>query len=282
MNIDNFIIPNWDSRFGKLGHMWKKFSYDDLWKYSSNGSLYYLIPKELILVEYTTAKISILKSKDNWVSCYSINRILNITCNLTNQEYFDLLILKINDKSNRPKCKNCKSLLQWSNRITHGYSGLDFTISINTFCSTECSCLYRESHPDEYVNFHKAKNLLFSNGGPLKYTMINDPDTYIAMQIEANRSRFNNSGNVMDICYLYVTWTYSGKLKFGISDDVDNRQSWSGFNDYYINPHILKMGLRYDISNLETLIKYHFNQFNEYLYKPSDLIEFWKFIKTIL
>jgi len=142
MNIDNqqlrlmktnFIINQDDSRYGKLGHLWKSYSLEDL-----TESNYWFIPPELIINEYTDSRgrrfskdKSSLGQWDNWISTYFLEERLFFTTGLSTQEYYDLLILKINNISDRPKCYHprCKSYTKFYS-MSKGYS---------SFCCQGCA-----------------------------------------------------------------------------------------------------------------------------------------------
>lgn len=128
-----FIIKNDDPRYGKLGHMWKNVK-----EYSRNEGInatYYLIPKELVLEDYSSGWINISKtpnespdSWDNWINSKRLNKILSQCCNLSLEDYYDLLELHINNRSNRPRCPICGGILNFV-RVISGYT---------KYCSLEC------------------------------------------------------------------------------------------------------------------------------------------------
>ena len=262
--INNSIIPENDFRYGKLGHLWRIRNKDNIIKYTGN-SVYYYIPPELVINEYHTATVDIYKVHkdyewDNYVSCYYIKKILLMTCNLTIQEYYDLLILHINSIQNRPRCINCHELQPFSGWITHGYSKSQTN---HYYCCRKCQNEYQlyliYLNPNFYPNV--AKRLI--QGG----INMNTLDS----KIKRLRSGFISYGNPNDPCCFYIAKTASGYFKFGAAYDSWTRFKCSSYEDQYLDYKEVYYGSRIEVADLEALVKYEL----------GDASEFIKFISTM-
>lgn len=233
----NEIIPPWDPRYGKLGHMWKRLK---KYRYGSGrNTISYFIPKELVLNEYLSAKIEVTKSETGWdwnniVSSRVITRLLDQCCNLSKQEYFDLIDLKINNRLNRPRCANCKSILNF-NQLSNGYSHHMYTTDYSeTCCSLSCSLIYQNE-------LNTGMNSIESN-------------------IRKARTQFINKGSLDDECYFYLAITNDNKLKYGITADIISRPDIEYLNNNsYKTIHLIYSDSRLNIANFETKIKLKFN-----------------------
>ena len=75
----------------------------------------------------------------------------------TPQEYFDILILHINDTDDRPKCSNpeCSIPLNWGGRIYYGCSqnGYSWFDRIQHYCSPSCRSKVVSTNVNLYTNF---------------------------------------------------------------------------------------------------------------------------------
>lgn len=91
---------------------------------------------------------------DRWVYSNLANKELK-KLGIDPQEWYDKHILRLDDSSSRPKCKECGKEIKWGG-ITIGYP--------TQFCSFSCSTKYRYSHPDEYENFIKIQREIYENG----------------------------------------------------------------------------------------------------------------------
>lgn len=272
------IIDKSDDRYKLLDTLFDKYSYDNIIKrFEGYDHPWYFIPPELVKFPYSKGSIEIFDITttdldydwDNYVSYNSITRILLKCCELTPLEYFDLLVLHINDTNDRPKCKYCNNYLTWSGRILCGYGsgGHLWTESENNFCSPGHTILYRNSHLDEYPEYSE-----FINSGGSFGLQYSNPDLYdpvgtsvYSTHIETMRSKFKNSGNKTDICQFYITRS-GDKLKFGITSDIDIRLGFGASFDSYSNDvRIIYESHRYFIADLEAEIKYKFKSSIEYL-----------------
>lgn len=283
----NYIIPPWDSRHGKLGHIWKKYHYEVIMKYYS--SLCYFIPPELVINDYEDSRGNLITSdttklksdKDlNWVSSYGFNNKLWITCRLTQQEYFDLIVLHINDKSNRPRCSSCKSYLSYTGRVTKGYGGGGYWIDkINIFCSRSCLGYYTGTHLEEYPKV-KSKIENWYKSGWIKAHIVGPEAMHSYYYSAKNKlSKFINLGNPDDQCYLYITHD-GNSIKYGVTCDVNVRQSFglSFYGSVYKWIHVIQINTRLQIGYMESIISLYF-QNGEYISYDS-LSEFFKLIKS--
>jgi len=300
LNKLNYIIPPSDPRYGKLGHLWKKYNYENLIYSEGNHRTYFYVPPELVIREYMLNTV-VLKSPgpisgwDNWVYKRDISRLLINCCNLTIQEYFDLLILQINNITDRPKCPICKAPIYFYS-IYYGY-GSPYTSWINKkslTCSHHCSDLLRWA--DEYDWFNSADGRLFYAENLSKMwkdglmdknhfdvsSLWSDPlwrDRGIRrlrqmhmdykFKISFDRGRFLSQGSKEDTCYLYVTWTDS-YLKFGVTSDPECRMITSTLHELesYKLPHVVYSSTRTRVANLEARIK-EFTKGREYLNKDE-------------
>lgn len=91
---------------------------------------------------------------DRWVYSNLANKELK-KLGIDPQEWYDKHILRLDDESSRPKCKECGKEIKWGG-ITIGYP--------TKFYSFSCSTKYRYSHPDEYENFIKIQREIYENG----------------------------------------------------------------------------------------------------------------------
>jgi len=276
LNKENLIIPPWDPRYGKLGHIWKKYNWDNLVYRDSNRVILYFIPPELVINEKIYSRgWKVLKSIDytdeycNWSSSKPINNKLIETCELNNQDYFDLLILKINNKLNRPRCNNieCNSILKFSNRIFYGYNQTyPWNESDHAFCCKSCSAYYQSTHPNE-----------FENGMQHKLNWINA--RYIPRnKIYTDYRSYLNKGNQYDECNLYISLTNNGFIKYGVTTNIENRRYM--FYSNLITIHKLIDSYRFEIANIEAKLKFEFKG-REYL-NFDELHKFFNILKSIL
>lgn len=251
--FSNLIIPQWDPRFGSVGKLFKKFDFNKI--YSNEGLLSkYLIPKELVLVEIDRWSgrgnhILVSKSKDNLVSNRRFSNILFESTHLTPQEYYDLLVLHINNIEDRPKCVNCRCKLSIS-RLHLGYSSHKDYDDYHTFCSISCSKQYYMNNVSEDT---VKSNLFIELNKNYKF------------RVKSEMNKFKSMGNESDLCSLYLEVTESGKLKFGVTaDDLEDRLYHSMISDQYTEITELFCDTRNRVANLEALIKLEFNG-REYL-----------------
>lgn len=274
----NYIIDPSDRRYGKLGHIWKKYNWieGNLYRYFDGyQSVFYYIPPELLISEYGTDKIDISVNpkigfeRANWISNRCSGIIEEVT-GLTLQEFFDIVVLKINNRCNRPRCSNilCKVPLSWSGRFSHGYYGDTYwSIRPYHYCSTSCRTQMMRIDKDYYKSFNETQ---IDN---IKYILT----PYSS--IKSAWRRFLNRGNLSDECYFYVARTQSNKFKFGITqEDLDIRsyqEAWQGEGIYKsIKPIYLRS--RRFVTNLEALIKLKFDG-SEYL-EDADIPNFYKYL----
>ena len=103
---------------------------------------------------------------DRWVYSNLANKELK-KLGIDPQEWYDKHILRLDDESSRPKCKECGKEIKWGG-ITIGYP--------TKFCSFSCSTKYRYSHPDEYENFIKIQREIYENGSV--WYMKSNPEKY--------------------------------------------------------------------------------------------------------
>lgn len=235
----NLIINELDPRYKYLD---KLLSYDRssiIYRGDGRNSVYYFIPPELVLEEYDTDKIQLRKSLTewswcNWIHGRSIPRILQDYCNITTEEFYNLIILHNNDLDNKPRCKYCNSDL-WFKCLAYGYSTHNYKEGSSTiFCSISC-----------HVNWMNENNLGMNS---------------IDSNIRKARTQFLSKGTLEDECYLYITWLSNGKFKYGITSNLEDRIVLENLNgNSYNSIHILRIDSRVNIVDIELKLKYRFN-----------------------
>ena len=112
--------------------------------------------------------------------------------------------------------------------------------------------------------------------------MSSNPDEYMWIKslIKSRRTQFITNGGKDDECYFYVTWTEDGYFKFGASEDIKQRASYSGFIDRYLSIHLIHTSTRLRIANLEALIKLKLNICTEYI-EESEVFRFWEIFRDL-
>jgi len=296
LNKGNWIIPPWDRRYGKLGHIFNNFEFNDngvtsgkdFIKYLGAGCIYYYIPPQLILFNYDKyghytnnikdPRLSDMNLMTNWCSTRFIRRILDMICNLSVQDYFDLMALHINNVSDRPRCPYCHDNLRFSERILSGYgSGGHYWLdSISQFCSVSCATNFRNSDEGSaYLNY----KLYLQNGGSFGIQH-NNPDKYNAVGFRdvytrylTIRNAFINRGDINDICYFFIASTDDGYLKYGITECPELRKSYNMTYNGLINFKVIYSDTRLHIANLKYNIDLELELEENYI-KFSDTSKF--------
>lgn len=196
---------------------------DRLFKYElpelisgSGHRMYYWIPGEINTIEPGHGYWYHYRTLSNELSQYG----------WTIQEYFDILILHINDTTMRPRCPYCGEYLPWSGRLTFGYGGDYWFESRNHFCNGSHKALYMSTHRDEYKKFGD----LLNSGGVLSLIR-NNPDKYVPLnndnlerKVNSIWSKFLSLGNPDDECVFYIGVTNSGIFKYGVTANLDDRE----------------------------------------------------------
>lgn len=249
--ITNLIIPPWDSRYRSLGRLYNTYNYSNLHDSGDDSWLWY-IPPELVLIEIHTS-ITISKtpndwmtSYDNWITTKFIRRKLWDSCRLTPQEYFDLLELHINDKSNRPKCRNCGNKIPFLGKLSIGYGGgIPWYDKSELYCSYQCKSEYVNSHLDSYPKYKEAlyndKPQFHSIKSGIKGNML----SYI--------NRWHNSNKTE--CYFYLVQESIDSIKFGLTYDLDQRYSYLNS----IQSYLVLSGSVESMAYLEAFLKLNYN-----------------------
>lgn len=263
----NEIIPPWDSRYGKIGHIRKKYKYENLVYSEDSWKLYYLVPKELVIKNFINTRggrctKNPIKDWDNWIYYRDINKVLQISCNISSLEYFNLLVLNKNDKYYRIKCTICKTPLKFHS-IKSGYlstSSSNWEIGQDACCSTSCATTLKH-----------IKGIL--------------SDSVYNLHHNATIGAFNDMNRLLnsdkEFLYFYLTWTKSGKFKYGITENVYWRQYTSNKVDQYLNAHTICKLPKDEAAYLEATIKININQRSEYL-ANSELNQIIKLLKQLL
>lgn len=235
---DNFIIKPDDIRFGKLESIYSRYSYDKLLVYKGD-ELYYLLPHELVVHPYITrTKFVISDTVDTLIYNKGFWSILEFSTDLTQQELFDICVLHINLKSDRPKCDYCGNPLEFFT-LRYGYSKskIIWEEKHNLTCSLNCANALDQRHISrmQYVGFL-------------------------------------NQGNLSDVCSLYLVYD-SNLIKFGVTSNFDRRLAQ--LNSEFNNPSskVLFTGTRFQVANIESRLKNQFeSEWVEYSEVNLDLI----------
>ena len=246
--MENLIINNSDERFSLINELYLKYNFNNLLYQESSFSMFYFIPPELVINEWygrfdsKVVKNPLSNSWDNWVFKSVINKRLKYCCNLNSQDYFDLLILHINDRLDRPKCRYCGDYLNWTGYINSGYgNGGKWNYYNSLYCSNSCHI----SHQIDTTDF----------------------------KVRMEFKHFLNKGNLNDPCYLYLFCLDNYKLKFGITRNLYERKllcSREGFEE--ISELLIYKGSRLQVANIEVLIKLHYNKIDEYFDYSEELV----------
>lgn len=270
----NEIIPPWDSRYGKIGHLWKKYQVDDLMYKESERIVYYYLPPELLLTSYYgTRGLSFDNnpkedSYDNWVSAFKSRDIIQHCLNLSLKDYFDLLIRKVNNKFEVERCKQCKSPLKFSERLSQGYSKRGwFDSRVSLFCSNSCHATYEAFHLDQYEGKAEAFDRFLEASQEFKTI------------VKRLRTQVLNSDSENLIFYLATT---ENALKFGVTKDPEIRKriNSSCFKYPFTTFHSIIKLPKEEAANLEAIIKLELNT-GEYL-EFSSLPDIIKIIHKII
>lgn len=265
--MKELIISEKDPRYRILSEIQSKYPRENLMEIEDDWRVYYFIPPELILEEYQTTRGRLFSQNpidewDNWFFYRDAEWLLNLTCHISMQDYFDLLFLHINDKSLRPKCDYCGKPLKFHS-IKAGYGGS--TSNHNWFDSeTHCcsnSCATSLKHDLGILDRSV-------------YNLHHDPK--IGAYNDMNR--FLEMGEDSDECYFYITWTNSGKFKYGVTSNPNYREWVSRNLDQYKNTHIVLKDNRVQVAYLEARIKLALNIRTEYL-DPNETRKFFQILK---
>jgi len=227
----------------ELLKLYETYNFDNLmiqYESDSQGTLqwYYVIPPELVLEDnYYSDYNHVNKLDGGIVYCRCAGKFIKLFTGLTIQEYFDILVLHINDTDDRPRCANCGKFLEFKN-ISCGYGshhGWDFD-SIHNFCSQKCNTTYTACHEDEYPAI-KLRN----EDSNLKYLSTLD-------KLTAKCNSFYAHGNNDDPSEFYIANSREDIFKYGVTDNIQNRDTWHG--DYKNIKSIFK-GTRQQVAELE-------------------------------
>lgn len=226
-----------------------KYTIDDIMIHHEN-SIGIFIPPELVINEMSGYSFNASKEYGAEISTKSTKHrdYIKFITGLTLQELFDVTILNINEKSDRPKCKNCGRQIQWSGRFTFGYGNFQklWNLNENHFCNHSCRAQYSVS------------NKLTGFG------------TYVN-QASAQRSQFLTYGLESDKCFFYIAIDGS-ELKYGICTDPDRRFLIQKYDKY----KVIFTGTRLQVANLEYWIKIELRNHSELIPYNHELHKFRK------
>lgn len=287
----NWIIPPWDPRYGKLGHIWKKYPFNKLFKEGEGvkpKNKIYFIP-ELVIENYITNKVYLTKEYGDWIS-RNKESILTYSMHLTEEEYYLLTVLHINRKLDIPRCPNCKCQLTYTYRFNVGYW---------IFCSRSCNASfnlrYQFAHLDQYPT-RLQHTIAWSLAGraasdfgelwkteEFRNKMINSLRSRIwdpKFRTYCDMRRFILSGDENDEAFLYVTENEK-YFKFGATKDPELRSRLmpldGGPSD---RVRCIIKSTRLEIAYIEATIKLHFKG-REWL-DVSESHEFFKYCRLVL
>jgi hypothetical protein len=226
---NNLIISYEDPRFGKIGHLWRRYSWDNI-KRGFGRRKEYFIPPELIKRDYVTHRgtkiLAKLESDSNWINSNSFANILWKTCELEVQEYCDLLVYHINDKLDRPRCCWCKSYLKFDYHLNQQYG---------FFCNESCSVSYAHRFSESLIA-HDLDNIL-------------NPIT----RIKASRNSFLS--RCSESAHFYIVSTDYGP-KIGVASNLEDRISYSRLDNWNYKEILFDIILpSVDAANLEAFFK---------------------------
>lgn len=109
-NIYDYIIPPWDPRYDHLDMLFNKYNWNNILVDRGYYSKYWFLPHELVIHSYCSNSICIDKfDGENLIYKRELSRLLYECARLSIQDYFDLLVLHINRRSDRPKCPICNT-----------------------------------------------------------------------------------------------------------------------------------------------------------------------------
>jgi len=256
MIVSNLIISTKDPRYGKIGHLWRRYNWYNLFKGEGRNRVYY-IPQELVLYDKITHRgTEILKKSNqtsNWINNNSFNNILWQTCNITVQDYCDLLVYHINNRQNRPRCRYCNSYLDFHKQMNQMYG---------TFCSESCSVSYWHIH-SEALRLHDIENI-----------------SSLKSRVKSERNSLYSRGQLEEIVRFYVSLTLNGFYKFGVTRNIDDRISFSRLDGSYYQDIVYNIELtRKDAGNLEAILKLQ-NNGSEWI-SPDEIQNYLDKIETI-
>jgi len=195
------IIKEIDFRFQNLDKLWERWNWDNF-RYRLGREFRYVIPSELRLDN----------GEDFFIgkSSYYIKEYLNLTL----QEYFDLMVLHINDTEERPKCKYCNEFIEFSGELARGYSRHKWEDSNNLFCCMSHRQYYIHQHLDEYPSEVRRREI-WTQAVPL-----ND-----LRQAKSAMNRELNHGEYTDLIYFYRGTFDKDWLKYGITECYPGRNN---------------------------------------------------------
>lgn len=195
------IIKETDFRYKNLPKLWEKWNFDNF-KIPLSRQYRYVIPHELRLDG----------GEDFFIgrSAIFIERYLGLEL----QEYFDLMVLHINDTDDRPKCKNCGAYICFSGELARGYARHHWENVRNLFCDKSCRQYYIHSHLEEYPHEVERRKSWTQS------VSLND-----MRQARSAMNRELNHGDHLDLIYFYRGRLDDNWLKYGITEYYPGRNN---------------------------------------------------------
>lgn len=192
-----------------------------------------------------------LSNEEIWVSRSYIKRYLRKTYNLSEQEYYNIVVF--GDKDYIPKCKFCgRDRKFW--RLRDGY--------YSTCASEEC----RAMRSSEY-NKYRWDTLKGEERNEFKSKLgFGSPRTGLLCRAKAEYFRLANNLDPSLTYHLYIAVSKDNRYKFGLSSNLDGRKHRMKYKSI---KSLITGTLEY-ISKLEYLIKINMPSHSEY-FSESEL-----------
>ena len=275
------IIKESDQRFNRLQEMWSRLDNIELNRYTEGGGLQYIIPKELVInpIERWTGRGNLIKIDDkddaqNFIITYRLGAILEETCDLTKQEYFDLVYLRINDTLKRPICNMCGSPMEFSGKILQGYragggTGDNDDSKVPYFCCASCksSWISYNNWKEDYFKMYDAIcengfSSLWKDDYGRMYQGTQNP----IVAAKCARGRFLSTSDSRK-SYLYIMRKGS-ILKIGISSYIPYDRTYYSLESVFegeLDSYKIFSGTDIEVANMEYDLKLMLNDYCESL-----------------
>jgi len=289
----NYIIKESDNRYQLLGNLWSRLNSGELkiTRYTSNGGLQYVIPKELVNNEFSryTGRGNLIessKSHDSYIITYRFESILRQSCELNKEQYYHLMMMKNNDLDESPTCCICGKKLDFSNKLGQGYHQGAGNPSCDYYtCSKSCKSSkilidgWRKGCYDDSTDLRGFK-VAWSKDYKKMYYSAHNP----IKEAEVRRSIFISRSNGRH-SYLYIL-VVGDKLKFGITSyNPDGRVNYVINNIlcgipsvklYYEGGNIEVADAEYNLKILLYNLGFISTSNSEIFYYSDDLLELIK------
>lgn len=254
----NEIIPPWDPRYGKLGHIWKWLRSNDYYDQE-----YYYIPYELVIniitnsrgYQITNTNKVRFDHSSNWSSATALANNLDNSCKLNIKDYYDLIVDHYNSKLPLHRCPNCHQPTDFI-KISKGY---------NLYCSRSCNAQYTINHIDRYPNKSGVVENWYKSGWTKAHILGPKAMQSTLSRVKNKYYKFIQNAT-SELCILYIT-SDGNTIKYGATSDIDVRRSYAinMIGDIYNNPHVILKSDKITIGKYEALIGLKLDTPTEYL-----------------